>query len=380
MRKIDLSVILPCLNEEKSIGICIQKAFKSFRDLGLEAEVIVSDNGSQDKSVEIAKAQGAKIVHQPIKGYGNAYLKGFSEADGRFIIMADADDTYDLSEIKPFIEKLKEGYDFVLGSRFKGKILPRAMSWSHRYIGNFLLTGFLNLFFKANLSDVQCGFRAITKDALKRINLKSGGMEFASEMVVEALRAGLKIAEVPITYYPRQGKSKLHPFSDAWRHMRFMLLYSPNYLFLLPGGLLFALGGVVLIFLLFGSFSLAGHRFDLHAMILASFLTILGFQILNLGLYAKTYAFLTGFTKNTFLEKFYQRFNLEKGIALGLFSFALGFLTGVYIIFQWAKTGFQALEAVRPAVFSLTAMVIGIQIIFSSFFLSLISVQKGRPN
>ena len=377
-KEMEVSVIIPCLNEEETIGACINKALTSFEVLGLEAEVIVVDNGSQDNSTEIAQKSGAKVIHQQAKGYGNAYLKGFSQAKGKFIIMADGDDTYNLLEIKPFIDKLREGYDFVIGSRFKGKILPGGMPWLNRYIGNPILTGFLNLFFQAHISDAHCGFRAITKDALERINLKAGGMEFASEMIIDVLREKLKIAQVPITYHPRKGRSKLKPISDAWRHMRFMLLYSPTYLFLLPGGFLFGLGLLVLLLLLFGSFSFAGHRFDVHAMVLASFSAILGFQILNLGLYSKTYAHLWGFQRQVSLEKFYKVFKLEKGIILGLSLFCLGFLAGVYIFYQWFKTGFGALNALRLALFALTFMVIGIQTIFSSFFLSLMSLQRRK--
>ena len=379
MDAIEVSVVFPCLNEQESIGGCIQKAFSVIKESGLSGEVIVSDNGSTDNSIEIARSLGAKVVQQPEKGYGNAYLKGFAEAKGAFVVMADSDSTYDISEMGALIEKLKSGYDMVIGSRFKGKILKGAMPWPNRYIGNPILTGFLNIFFNSKVSDAHSGFRAMTQDALKRLKLNTGGMEFASEMVIKAIKAKLKMAEVPITYYPRQGKSKLNPFPDAWRHMRFMLLYSPNYLFLIPGGFLFILGLLVLLLSGWQKLVLFGHRFDIHAMVFSSAFCLLGFQIINLGLYAKTYALLAGFEeKDPLLQKFYAKFNLEKGLILGALVFLLGFSGLIAIFYRWVSEGFGPLNEVRLALFSLTFMVMGIQTIFSSFFLSLLGIERKR--
>jgi len=221
--KIKVSVVMPCLNEAETIGSCIQKAKIALKGMKINGEIIIADNGSSDGSPQIARSLGAKVILQPIKGYGNAYIAGIKAAKGRYIIIADSDDTYDLSEMPKFIEKLDEGYDLVMGTRLKGKILPEAMPWLHRHVGNPILTWILNLLFKAGVSDAHCGMRAFRKDAYDKMSLKSGGMEFASEMVIKAAMMKMKIAEVPITYYPRKGESKLRTFSDGWRHLRFML-------------------------------------------------------------------------------------------------------------------------------------------------------------
>lgn len=374
---IEVSVVMPCLNEEHTIGICVEKAFQTFRAHGLEGEVVVSDNGSTDRSVKIAEEKGARVVHQPEKGYGNAYHKGIQEAKGRFIVMGDSDNTYDFSDILKFIELLRNGYDLVMGTRLKGKILPGAMPWTHRHIGNPMLTGMLNRFFHTGVSDAHCGMRAFTKEAYHKMGLQSTGMEFASEMVIKASKSKLRITEVPITYYPRGGESKLRSLSDAWRHIRFMLLLSPFYLFLLPGILLFGLGVLLLIALLPGPFFLFGRGWDIHMMVFGSLCAILGFQIINLGLYAKTYAVTAGFEEaNRFLVSFWSHFNLEKGLVIGLVILTAGFAVNFAILCTWIASGFGELSAVRPALMGLTFMVIGAQTVFSSFFLSMLGVEK----
>ena len=225
---VEISVVMPCLDEEETIGACIEKAWQGIESSGFRGEVVVSDNGSCDASVEIAEKLGARVVHQPVRGYGSAYLKGIREARGQYIIIGDSDDTYDFTEVDRFVMPLQDGYDLAMGSRFEGEILPDAMPWLHQYIGNPVLTGILNLFFRAGVSDAHCGIRAFTRDAFQRMHLQTSGMEFASEMVINAAKADLHIAEVPVTYYPRLGESKLHSFRDGWRHLRFMLLYSPT--------------------------------------------------------------------------------------------------------------------------------------------------------
>lgn len=377
MSKIEVSIIIPCLNEEETIGICVQKCMQVFRTQNLAGEVIVVDNGSADNSKTIAANSGAKVVSQPLKGYGAAYLKGFEVAQGRFLAMGDADDTYDFRDIPVLIKGLREGYDLVIGSRFRGKILKGAMSFSHRYIGNPILTAILNIFFSSRISDAHSGFRAITRDAFNRLNLKTTGMEFASEMIVASLRERLRIKEVPITYYPRKGESKLLPLSDAWRHTRFMLLFSPNWLFIIPGLGLFVLGFLALLFSGWGKLVFLGHRFDIHSMIFFAFFSLLGFQIINLGLFAKTYSFLEGFEKqDALLKKFYKKFNLERGIILGGITFLLGFLGSFYIVIKWIHSGFGPLNEARFCLLGLFLMVVGIQTIFSSFFLSLLGLPK----
>lgn len=373
----EVSVIMPCLNEEKTIGVCIQKAMKALEDVGVQGEVIVVDNASTDNSANMAKSMGARVVEQPVMGYGSAYLIGLEEAKGKYIIMADADNTYDLQELGKFLDSMRAGYEFCIGSRFKGKILSGAMPWLHRYIGNPILTGILNIFFGAKISDAHCGLRAVTKEAYKKMNLKTLGMEFASEMVIKALKLKLKIKEIPITYHPRQGESKLNSFRDGWRHLRFMLLYSPTYLFLIPGIVMFFPGLIILLVLLPGPLILDKLFFDIHYMVLGSLLAILGFQTINLGLYAKAYALTEHFEENDrTIEWFLRYFNLERGLIIGVLVTLSGLAINGYILIRWIGGNFGPLSEVRPGLVALTFMVIGIQVIFSSFFLSILGIKK----
>ncbi len=222
---VEISIVMPCLNEEETLGICIEKAQSTLKSLGIQGEVIVADNGSTDNSVVITERLGARVVHQSIRGYGAAYLAGFASAKGQYIIMGDSDDTYDFTDLERFITPLQNGYDFVIGNRFKGTILPGAMPWARRYIGNPILSGMLRILFGTYISDSHCGMRSFTADAYKRMGLQTTGMEFASEMVIKAVQTNLKILEIPIIYHPRGGESKLNAVRDAWRHIRFMLKY-----------------------------------------------------------------------------------------------------------------------------------------------------------
>ena len=276
---IDISVVMPCLNEEQSVGVCVEKAWEGIRLSGLRGEVIVSDNGSIDGSVAVARAAGARVVHQPLRGYGNAYLAGFAVARGSIIAMGDSDDSYDFTALPELVAPLREGYDYVLGSRLAGRITQGAMPWSHRYIGNPVLTTFLNILFKLRVSDAHSGFRVFTREALDKMDLYTEGMEFASEIVVKAASAQLKVAEVPITYHPRIGESKLNSLSDAWRHLRFLLLLSPKFLFVVPG-LAFLVAGSLGTITLFGVSG--GTDIILGKALLAS-AVVLGVQLLVLG-------------------------------------------------------------------------------------------------
>jgi len=375
----EVSVVMPCLNEEETVGKCIKKTFDSFKRLNIEGEVIVCDNGSTDRSSQIAKSLGARVVYQEKKGYGSAYMKGFEEARGKYIIMGDSDDSYDFSDIERFITPLREGKDMVMGSRFKGKIIPGAMPWHHRYIGNPLLSWFLNRFFKTGISDAHCGMRSLTREAYRKMRLCTTGMEFASEMVINAAKAGLDMVEIPITFYPdgRSGKPHIRSFRDGWRHLRFMLMYSPTHLFLIPGAGLMLIGLVLSIVLLRGPIFIGGRGYSFHLSILGSLLTLLGFQIINLGLYAKAYSFKQYFERgDKFIEKFYTYFRLEWGLVIGFSLFMVGLLMDFFILYSWIKGGFGALLQVSKASFATTLMVMGVQIIFSSFFLSMLDVKK----
>ncbi|GAC1462314.1 MAG: glycosyltransferase family 2 protein [Chloroflexota bacterium] len=374
-REVVISIVMPCLNEDETIAPCVTKALEGIRRTGLPGEVVVADNGSTDRSVEIATELGARVIHQPLRGYGNAYRAGFEAARGKYIVMGDSDDTYDFTEIGQLIDKLREGNEYVLGSRFAGNILPGAMPWLHQYIGNPVLTGLLNFLFGLKSSDAHSGLRAFTKDAYNRMKLQTTGMEFASEMVINAARAKLKVAEVPITYYPRAGESKLRSFRDGWRHLRFMMLYSPDHLFLVPGTVLLVLGLATMLFLLPGPKIINGHFIDYHFMFLASLLTIVGFQVLLTGFYAKAYAFTHRFAPDDrMIQWFYRYFSLEAWMLMGFAVFLIGAGIDGAIFITWIRHSFHGLFAVRPALLSLTLMVIGLQLVFSSFLLSILNI------
>ena len=375
--EIDVSVVLPCLNEEDTLGICIRKIQEVFAKEGIGGEIIVSDNGSSDRSREIAESAGAKVFLEPKRGYGSAYLCGLKEAKGKYIIIGDSDNTYDFYDIPKFLKPLKEGYDFVMGSRFKGGIKKGAMPWVNRYIGNPILSGICRLFFHTKLSDIHCGMRAFTGEACQKMKLRTLGMEFATEMVVSALTNNLKIQEVPIDYYPREGESKLQPLYDAWRHMRFMLLYSPVWLYFIPGIFGFFLGMILLLLLSKGPFLFLGRYWDIHFMIFASLLSIFSYQILGLGVFAHTYAIRHGFLKSDPLTLFFQRrFSLEKGLVLGGTAFLAGLTILIFIFSEWLSAHFGALDRIRESILGLTLINIALQTMFSSFFISLLFIER----
>ncbi|MDE0314713.1 MAG: glycosyltransferase family 2 protein [Candidatus Poribacteria bacterium] len=374
-----VSVVMPCLNEEETLGTCIQKAQDTLEELDIQGEVVVADNGSIDASVAIAERLGARVVHQPLRGYGAAYLAGIAAAKGQYIIMGDSDDTYDFTDLERFITPLRNGYDFVIGNRLKGKILRGAMPFLHRYIGNPVLTGILNLLFRSGISDAHCGMRSFTQEAYQEMELQTTGMEFASEMVINATRADLKIEEIPITYYPREGESKLNSFRDGWRHLRFMLMLSPTFLFLIPGILFFLLGLVGTLALLPGPLQIGNRAYDIHVMVLACLLCLLGYQILLLGLSARTLSVIRGFSKSDpFIQFVYRKFSLEKGLFFGFATFIVGFLVDGWIAYDWIKSGFGALQMLRPALFALLLMVLGTQTVFFAFFLSMLGIPTEK--
>jgi len=372
---LELSIILPCLNEEQSLGACLEKIKKVVRKNNLNAEIIVVDNGSTDNSCKIAKRKKVKIVYEPERGYGSAYLKGFEAAKGKYFFCADSDGSYDFREIPRFIEELKKGSDFVIGDRFKGKVKKGAMPWFHRYIGNPMLSGILRLFFKTKIQDVHCGMRAITKKALKELNLRATGMEFASEMVIQAVKKDLKIKEIPINYQKRKGTSKLKSFQDGWKHLRFMLLYSPLFLFLIPGVLLFLIGLFSIVWLYFGSLNIFGIEFQYHPMFLSALLIIIGYQLIIFSLFAKTYAIIH-LEENSSMVNFLNKYlTIEKAGIVGIIIVLLGIIIFATIFFKWLNTGFGALQEVKNSIIALTLIIIGIQTIFSSFMLSILGIK-----
>jgi len=375
---IDVSVVIPTKNEEFSIGVCIEKIINVFEKNKINGEIIVSDSSS-DRTPEIAASLGAKVVSPDKLGYGYAYRYGFKHATGEYIVMGDADNTYDFSLIPDLIYPLKNGTaDFVIGSRFKGKIMKGAMPVLHQYIGNPVLTGFLNQFFGAKVSDAHCGLRAFSKCALDRMRLASDGMEFASEMIIEAVRNSLRIAEVPITYYPRMGDSKLGSFKDGWRHLKFMLLYAPKYLYLIPGLIIFLLGLSVVIFASFGVL-IGQASFGIHSMIFGSFSMVTGYQLFVFGLIAGYY----GKKKNLFkidivTKAILEHASIDKGIALGLLLFGVGLFYLTILIMSWIESGFKALPLQGQDIIGFSVLVIGLQTLFSSFLLGMVDGDNSR--
>ncbi len=373
-----ISVVIPCLDEEAAVGAVVDKAWEGIERSGHTGEVIVVDNGSSDRSAAIAGEHGATVIFEPRRGYGSAYLAGIAHARGDVIVMADADGTYPVNELERFVEELESGKDLVLGSRFKGTIHEGAMPWSNRWIGNPILTGLLNRLFGIRVSDAHCGMRALRRSALPVLDLHSTGMEFASEMVFKASRRGLRVGEIPIDYFPRTGESKLSRVGDAWRHVRFMLLYSPSWLYFVPGGVLLLLGIAGMLVLASGPVNVFGRPWQIHTMLAFVALTLIGAQVIQLGLYARTYA-LTHFREHdTLLERLRHRIRLEHGLLLGsgLCIAGAGVLLAVFI--RWAESGFGALADEYPTALGVTLFGLGVQTIFGSFFIGLLTMRTDR--
>ncbi|MAF20501.1 MAG: dolichol-P-glucose synthetase [Parcubacteria group bacterium] len=373
----EVSIVMPCLNEEETIGICVEKAIETMKKYGIKGEVVVIDNGSTDKSVQIAESLGARVLSQPVRGYGNAYIKGLTNVRGRYIVMGDSDDSYDFTDIERFVVPLRDGYDMVMGTRLKGEIKKGAMPWLHRYVGNPVLSGFLNVLFKTGISDAHCGMRSFTKSAFEKMHLSACGMEFASEMVINASKANLKIKEIPITLYPhgRSRRPHLRSFRDGWRHIRLMLIYSPTYLFLLPGIAFFFLGMSVIVALLGGPVYIGGHGYDVHVMVVGSLLAILGFQTINLGLYAKAISYTEEFYQvDNVIKTFYNIFTLERGLYFGLLFFSSGSGLMIYLLLKFLYN--EGFSEMRLAILGMTLIVVGVQTIFSSFLLSMLNFNK----
>jgi glycosyltransferase involved in cell wall biosynthesis len=370
-----VSVVIPCLNEAETIEECVRRARAALEGNGLDGEVIVADNGSDDGSAELARRAGAHVVHESRRGYGSAYLAGFAAAQGEYIVMADADLTYDFGYIPRFVAELEDGAEMVIGDRMDN-IQPGAMPWLHRYVGNPILTGTLNAFFRTGIKDAHCGMRGFRRDVLPRLDLRTTGMEFASEMVIRAAKADLDVRQFPIEYHPRGGESKLSSFRDGWRHLRFLLVHSPTYLFILPGTVMAAFGALVAAMVL-GSIDVFGRTWDLHAMIAGCLLMIVGVQVLALGLCAHAYGTYYMGERDPWFDRMRARFRLEHGLLLGGAAALAGLVIAGAIVGIWVNRGFGELAEERLAVLAASLIIVGIQIFFSSFLLSILGLRRN---
>ncbi len=371
-----VSVVIPCLNEEANIEECVTRARAVLAEHGLDGEVVVADNASEDRSAELAEAAGARVVTEPRRGYGSAYLAGLNVARGRYIVMADADLTYDWAEIPRFVAELEDGGELVIGDRMDN-IQPGAMPWLHRYVGNPVLTGILNLFFRTGVNDAHCGMRAVRRDVLPRLDLRTTGMEFASEMVIRAAKEKLDIRQFPIEYHPRGGESKLSSFRDGWRHLRFLLVHSPTHLFVVPGATLFFVGLVAGIISLTG-IEVFGREWQLHAMVAAALAMIVGTQVLALGLCAHAYGTYFLGEKDPWFDRMRARFRLEHGLMLGGVTAFVGLVIAAIIVIEWIDRGFGELSEERLMVGAATLIIVGVQVFFSSFLLSILGLRRDR--
>lgn len=381
IRVVEVSVVIPCLNEVNSIGICIEKSLRAFESEGLSGEVVVADNGSSDGSGAVAEAHGARVVKVSQRGYGAALRAGIKESRGHFIIMGDADDSYDFSEIPRFIRKWREGYQVVMGNRFQGGIQPGAMPPLHKYFGNPGITALLNTMFHAHIGDSYCGMRGFTRELYDRLDLRSSGMEFALEMIIKAAQIGARISEIPIVLWPdKRGRPPhLRSFRDGWRSLRFMLLYAPNWLFLLPGALLLLAGLTLVFWLLPGPRNLTQRVvLDLHTMIFGVIFTLMGAQIISVGFFAKVFSYSERFDRNSVsLKRILRRLQLEHGLLTGAIFFFSGFAGCARVLWHWAAAGFGPLFEIRAVLFWSMWLFLGVQVIFASFFLSMLGISRG---
>jgi glycosyltransferase involved in cell wall biosynthesis len=378
----ELTVVLPCLNEAETLAVCIRKAKASIAGLGIDGEVVIADNGSTDGSQDIARAEGARVVDVPIRGYGAALTAGIAAAKGEFVIMGDADDSYDLSNLGPFVEALRGGADLVMGNRFAGGIEPGAMPALHRYLGNPVLTAIGRILFRSPVKDFHCGLRGFRREAILELDLRTTGMEFASEMVVKATLNKLNIVEVPTTLSP-DGRSRaphLRTWRDGWRHLRFLLLYSPRWLFLYPGMVLFLVGLVLGGVLLAGPIQIGEHALDVSALVYAMAAVLIGFQAILFAAFSRAFVANEGLMPpSPGMEKAFKVLNLERGLIIGLLLLIVGIGLAIYGFIHWGSSDFGALDArdaIRLAVPAATLSVLGFETIMGSFFLSVLGLSR----
>jgi len=376
----EISVVIPCLNEEEAVGAVVDQAWEGISASGRPGEVIVVDNRSTDRSAEVAADHGAIVVREERPGYGSAYLAGLAVARGDYIVMGDADETYPIRDLAPFVARLAAGDDLVMGSRFEGTIHGEAMPWLNRHVGNPILTGLLNVLFGVKISDAHCGMRAVRRDALDTLDLHSTGMEFASEMVFKAFRRKLRVSEIPIDYYPRVGESKLNRFGDAWRHVRFMLLYSPSWLYFVPGAILLVIGVLGAIALAAGPVTVLGHTWQIHSLFLCMFAILLGTQVVQLGIFARAFAYAHLGETDALFERARDRLQLEHGLAGGGILLLTGTAMLLVIFVGWAIHGFGALSHEYASALGFTLVALGTQVVLGSFFLGLLTMRTTDPS
>jgi hypothetical protein len=379
---VELSVVLPCLNEAETLATCVRKAQTSISQLGLVGEVVVADNGSTDGSQRIAAELGARVIDVHVRGYGAALQAGIEASRGRFVVMADADDSYDLGSLEPFVAKLREGYDLVMGNRFAGGIAPGAMPPLHRYLGNPVLTALGRLFFRSPIRDFHCGMRGFRRDAILGLELRTTGMEFASEMVAKAALGRLRVTEVP-TPLAKDGRSRpphLRSWRDGWRHLRFLLLYSPRYLFLLPGTLLALAGALGVVVLSRAPLTVGGITFDVSTLLFCAAATVLGAQLIFFWTFAEIFAMGEGLVpEDPRLVSAFRYVTLELGLAVGFAMFIAGVIGAILAVLAWRANGFGPLDAVaamRVVIPSVTLMILGAQGVMGSFFLSVLGLRR----
>jgi len=379
---VEVSIVMPCLNEAETLATCIEKARGSLREHNVAGEIIIADNGSTDGSPEIARALGARVISVAARGYGSALMGGIAAARGKYIIMGDADDSYDFSALGPFIEKLRAGHELVMGNRFRGGVKSGAMPPLHRYLGNPVLTFVGRLFFHSPVRDFHCGLRGFSRDAVLKLDLQTTGMEFASEMVVKATLLRMRVTEVPTTLSP-DGRSRpphLRSWRDGWRHLRFLLLYSPRWLFLFPGSLLMILGMLVGLWLLPGPRVVNGVTLDVHTLLYAAIAVIIGFQAIVFAVFTKVFAISEGLLpEDPRLDRVMDYINLEVGLVIGLGLVLLGLAGSIYAVAFWDQRSFGTLDpshTLRIVIPAVTALTLGCQILLSSFFLSILGLKR----